>query len=237
MTCNFTGLYVDPGYVDPGYIVEYLQPFPPIWADIPTTAILPAYLYQQYQPDENVESFFIAYNTTAQQYLNYLISLNLPVWISPTITGSLLDWVALNLYGFRRPVLTSGGILLGKGEYNTEQYDVIPYNDSEIIGSSITELVNDDIFKRVLTWNLYKGDGFQFTTRWLKNRVYRFLYGSNGCPTPVYNTYYISILYLANNNINIHVNSEFNIEPIEILQSAIQSDVLYLPFQYNFAVV
>jgi len=38
----------------------------------------------------------------------------------------------------------------------------------------------DDIFKRILTWNLYKGDGNRFSMRWLKRRIARFLFGVNG---------------------------------------------------------
>ena len=32
---------------------------------------LPAYLYQQYQPDADLQAFFDAYNTFSQQNLNH----------------------------------------------------------------------------------------------------------------------------------------------------------------------
>ncbi|MGA3767720.1 hypothetical protein ACPBXC_29065, partial [Escherichia coli] len=38
----------------------------------------------------------------------------------------------------------------------------------------------DDLFKRIMTWNFYKGDGFYFSIPWIKRRILRFLLGVNG---------------------------------------------------------
>jgi hypothetical protein len=38
----------------------------------------------------------------------------------------------------------------------------------------------DDIYRRVLTWHFYKGDGNYFSMPFLKRRVWRFLYGQDG---------------------------------------------------------
>jgi hypothetical protein len=226
--------YIAPGYIDEGYFFEGVEPNIPAWAVNPITEILPSYLYQEYQPDNNVESFFLAYNNSAQNSLDYLINLNLPVWTSNNITGILLDWVALNLYGFSRPYLTTSGVILGGGVYNSVVYNKIPYNEALILSGNVTSLVNDDIFKRVLTWNLYKGDGFQFNVRWLKNRIYRFLNGVNGTPLYPSDTNDISVIYSSGNNITITINPS---TIATILQEAITSEILQLPFQYNFTVV
>jgi len=73
--------YVDEGYWVDGYAVYYQEPLEPDWNVIPVTEILLSYLYQQYSPDQNVGSFFLAYNDLAQASLDYLNALNLPIWI------------------------------------------------------------------------------------------------------------------------------------------------------------
>jgi hypothetical protein len=230
-------LYVDAGYWDDGYTVDIARQDPPSWSLNPTAEILKSYLYQQYQPDENVESFFAAYNITAQQYFDYVQNLNLPIWISDTISGDLLDFVALYLYGFNRPALSISSAILGTGIYNTAEYNTIVYNEAELLSGQVSALVNDDIFKRCLTWNLYKADGFQFTAKWLKNRVFRFLSGVNGVPVQIYDTYGISVTFLSNNDIVIAPDaSQFDAASLLILQKAIEAQILQLPFQYSFSV-
>jgi len=229
--------YVDPGYWVDGYTVSY-QDFPvPTWAVIPVTQILPSYLYQQYNDDPDVGAFFTSYNTTAQAYLDYLTNLNLPVWTSISITDSLLDWVASSLYGFNRPVLTFGGVTLTNGVYNSNVYDLLPYDSAVIHGTSSIVTVSDDIFKRCLTWNLYKGDGFQFNVRWLKKRVIRFLSGFNGVSPRIDNTYNVSVTYNSNKSIVIGVKSFYAPDIVQVLQAAITAQAVQLPFQYNFSVV
>lgn len=242
---DFERYYVEPDYWVDGYTFDSVPVNIPDWAVLPVEAILKSYLYQEYKPDDNAESFFIAYNNIAQSYLTYLINLNLPIWTAPSIAGNLLDWVAKSLYGFDRPVLTTSGIILGAGEYNTVAYnEVAVYNEAVITSGNTTSLVNDDIFKRCLTWNLYKADGFQFNVRWLKNRVRRFVSGANGEPVHVYDTNNISVTYSSGNNIIITVdtsavetNGVITLAIATILQEAIDSEVLQLPFQYNFSVV
>ena len=156
-------LYVDTGYWVDGYTYDYDVENIPTWAILPVTQILPSYLYQQYQPDDNAESFFITYNAIAQSYMDQIVTLNLPIWTSNYVIGDLLTWVGTNLYGFPRPVLAFANTSVSEGFYNSVIYNVKPpYNTSVLSGGSTGVLVNDDIYKRCLTWNLYRGDGYQF---------------------------------------------------------------------------
>ncbi|WP_168409806.1 hypothetical protein [Erwinia amylovora] len=67
--------------------------------------VIPAYLYTQYNDDPNIVAFFTGYSALAQGCLDYLNALNLPCWISSFITGELLDWIALGIYGEGLPLL------------------------------------------------------------------------------------------------------------------------------------
>ncbi len=230
--------YVVDGYWEDGYSYCYQSPSIPDWLVIPVTEILPSYLYQEYQPDSDVESFFIAYNGSAQTYLTYLVNLNLPIWTADTVVGVLLDWVALGLYGYHRPYLTYPNSDVLNGFYNTVVYDTSPPNNEGVLtGGDSATLVSDDIFKRCLTWNLYKGDGFQFDARWLKNRVLRFLIGLNGVAPYIDNTYNISVTYSTGNAIIINLNNMYPSQIVAILQAAIQQGAIQLPFQYIFTVI
>ena len=71
--------------------------------------ILPSYLYTQYNGDPDLEAFFTAYNELSQSNLDKINTLNLPIYT--TKSGVLLEWVALGLYGFTRPVLPKWIIL------------------------------------------------------------------------------------------------------------------------------
>lgn len=201
----------------------------------PVTTPLPAYLYQQYNNDPNLLSFFTAYNTTSQNYLNQINNLNLPIYTG--LSGNLLTFVALGLYGFNRPALPVGVLTIVGGDYNTEDYNTIDYNAAIVSGSSTLLAVTDDIFKRCITWNFYKGDGYQMDTMWLKRRVLRFLQGTNGTDiTNIGDLQYISVAYTSGNFVNIRVTPGYNDTMAQILQSAVIHEVLQLPFQYTFTV-
>jgi len=198
------------------------------------TNILPSYLYQQYANDPTspyLQAFFDAYNTTAQGYLDQLNNLNLPVYTNANITGVLLDWVAQGIYGFPRPSLSAGTAFTHDGVYDTVAYDTTAYTQNVTGTPSPVYTVTDDYFKRILTWNFYKGDGFQYTTTWLKRRVTRFLYGTNGVDFPFDNTYQVSVTYTAPNTVNITIPN-LTISPI--FKAGIQDGVLYVPFQYQY---
>lgn len=193
------------------------------------TKILPAYLYQQYNDDEDLTAFFTAYNVLAQQYLDGTNTLNLPIYTQPT--GMLLDWVALGIYGIVRPSLSTPAVSSPLGVYDTVPYDTTAYTQDIKTSPSSFYVVTDDYFKRIITWNFYKGDGFQYTTEWLKRRIKRFLFGLNGIDFRIDNTYEISVTYTAPNTINIHIP---NLDVSPIFKSAIQGGVLNVPFQYIY---
>lgn len=229
------------------------------------TKILPSYLYSQYTGHDStqyLQPFFDAYNTTAQQYLDQINNLNLPIYTRSSISGDLLDWVALGIYGLKRPVIPQG-YYKNKGEYNTTHLNEGNYNALKKLAPSAFYNVTDDIFKRCITWNFYKGDGYQFNIRWLKNRIARFLGGVNGTDPKIDNTYQISVTFAATDVVNINIKKgiltskggalldtfELDQVPINnptffkayiptdlfpILQAAINAGVLQLPFQYTY---
>ena len=200
------------------------------------TQVLPAYLYQQYTKDpynEDLQSFFTAYNNTSQVYLDNTNSLDLPIYTVQSYP--LLDWVGTSIYGMPRPSISNPVIFSTLGVYDTVPYNTTAYSqDIETSPNSYYE-VTDDVYKRILTWNFYKGDGFQYTTQWLKRRVARFIYGVDGTNIPnIDDIYNISVVYNSNNEITITI-PDLTISPI--FQAAIQSGVLNLPFEYSYTIV
>ena len=98
------------------------------------------------------------------------------------ISGALLDWIGQSLYGYARPLLITNAITGdergGCGWAICGAAPVSIRTAKTVAGTAV--LVNDDIYKRALTWHLYLGDGKQMTIQWLKRRIARFLYGANG---------------------------------------------------------
>lgn len=136
-----------------------------------------AYLYQQYGDDDDVRAFFTALNAGTQAYVDWFNQVNLAYY--PGLTGDLLDWVANGLYGMQRPQLEQQGAPPG-GPLNTEQLNTEPLNTFIPPIAATVYALSDDIFQRILTWNLYKADGKYFCMRWIKRRIMRFLVGANG---------------------------------------------------------
>lgn len=229
------------------------------------TQVIPSYLYWQYNDDLDLQAFVTQFNLMAQQYVDWFVTLNLPVYTSETIVGGLLDWVALGLYGEVRPALPSGESK-SIGPINSYAFNTHVFNFYELVGPQNVYATTDDVFKRILTWNFYKGDGYTFDIRWLKRRIQRFLTGENGADPGVNQTYQISVTFGLGNQVNIDILSgnrvvtggsmlnggsfasqPFNnikstytqLTPFElapILKSAIDSRVVQLPFQYEYVV-
>jgi hypothetical protein len=195
------------------------------------TTQLPAYPFQQYASDENIPAFFDAYNQLSQQQLNQFNGLNLPNYRIQA--GALLDWVGLGLYGEPHqslPVYTVRPL----GPLNTFQINTLPYNAYETITSGEFLPVSDEDYIRIIQWNNFKGDGYQFTVRWLKRRVWRFL-TPFGFLYPE-QTYDISVTFTNSTTVVITVPLA-NYPTAPILQAAIGARVVLLPFQYNFSLV
>ena len=240
------------------------NPVPPYDVQGTVQGTIPSYLYWQYNDDSDLQAFVNSYNTITQTYVNTFNQLNLPVYTGSLITGDLLDWVAQGIYGQTRPVLPSG-LTRYLGAYNTSAYNTIEYNGLDTVGPSTFYTTTDDIFKRILTWNLYKGDGRIFNVRWLKRRIMRFLNGENGTDPGVNQTYQISVTFGSPDQVNINILSNIrtfgggayntvalNTTPLDfspstsmeltafalapVLQSAINSGAVQLPFQYTYVV-
>ena len=98
----------------------------------------------------------------------------------------------------------------------------------------ILQATNDDIYRRVITWNFYKGDGFVFSMQWFKRRVFRFLNGPNGISPDIDNTYSVSVSVSgAAFTVNVATGDPTN---ISLLNSLINSGACATPFQYTFLV-
>lgn len=193
---------------------------------------IPAYLYQQYFDDDDLQAFVSAYNEATQKYINTFNQLNLPIYT--LLSGDLLDWVGRGVYGYSRPIF--GGIAdLTIGPLNTYgPNDKIPLNSQEVIAGTPPPVTTDDIYKRLLTWHFYKGDGKVFNISWLKRRVKRFLIGSDGTAPFISHTNEINLVFTAPKVARITIANS----PSAIyLKAAIENGSAELPFQYSFSVV
>lgn len=239
--------------------------FPPA-APTSMVAVIPSYVYQEYSDDDDVQAFFAAYNGEAQAYISGFNSLNLPIYTDDVISGALLDWVGNGVYGVARPSLSSG-VSRTIGLLNTYAFNTLVMNASKkIVTSGVTDS-SDDVYKRVITWGYFKGDGKLINVRWLKRRIARFLYGINGTNYPVSSTYQISITFGVGNAVSITLAGpqskliggalmntfKFNttlmnyykiqVTPISPLPNAqlwaeaVASGTCEMPFQFNYTVV
>jgi len=192
---------------------------------------LAAYPYVQYNDDDNINAFFIAYNEKAQEYVDFFNEYNLADYNSILIGGELLDWIADGIYGMRRPFLVSGSAAatigpLGTVAIGTGYLGEFAYSTGVIPTYSF---VPDDIFKKVMTWNFFKGDGTVFNINWLKRRVIRFL---NDTTYPD-ETYDVSVQFTSSSEVTIEVATSTN---AEYMQSLVRSNILELPPQFAFTV-
>jgi hypothetical protein len=162
-----------------------------------------SYLYREYNDDDDLQAFVDAYNGQSQQYVDWFNTIGLPVYTGPLISGLLLDWVAQGIYGLTRPVLSSFQSAL-IGPLDTYGFNELGLNESELVGPKDIAATSDDVFKRIITWHMYRGDGRYFNVTWLKRRIMRFLYGVNGTDNndPPYQ---ISVSFGVNNQLNITI--------------------------------
>ncbi len=138
-----------------------------------------AYLYDQYNDDATLQAFVNAFNAIAQGYLDWFNATPLSVYTDSSISWALLDWIAQGVYGITRPSISSE-TTTEYGEWNTAPWNTVPFNGFVIDISGGIQVASDDVFKRLMTWILYRGDGVQMTMQWLRRRVARFIYGTGG---------------------------------------------------------
>ena len=153
------------------------------------------------------------------------------------LTGSLLDWIAAGLYGFTRPTIEAVGIA-PQGPLNTAQLNTITLNDWTSGTPSTFSQATDDLFQRIMTWHLYKGDGKYFTLKWLKRRVKRFLYGANGTDVNVADTSKISIT-ISTDFVTIDLSRITDVSPtlLNNFLYILEGGLLELPPQFVFQVI
>lgn len=152
----------------------------------------PSYLYSQYRDDANMQAFRDSYNDLVLTYLQWFNDNPLAVYSQSTISGSLLDWVGRSIYQISRPVLSTTSTIF-RDSLISLPLIARPLPDSVVYQTGGSQLVSDDVYKRMLTWILYRGDGVNSSLSWLRRRVARFLYGSNGanCDPSDYLSVYI----------------------------------------------
>jgi hypothetical protein len=195
----------------------------------PLQRVIPSYLYQEYADDDDLQAFVDSYNALAQGYHNWFLFTPLGLYTAPGISGALLDWIGQGIYGISRPTLASQTSSITAG-YNSVTYNTIPYNGLVFSENGSSSIATDDIYKRVMTWNLYRGDGQVFTIGWLKNRINRFLNGVNGSDYAVLEE--PPSITVSGNVFTVTAfgNSSFN-----ALQQCYESGALSFPFQYTLA--
>jgi hypothetical protein len=197
------------------------------FSTVPLQQNIPSYLYAEYSDDEDLQAFVDAFNSLAQGYLDWFNQSPLGLYISPFINGPLLDWIGQGVYGISRPVLATTATTRRAG-YNSNAYDTVPYNGQFYASTQTASIATDDIYKRVMTWHLYRGDGQQFSMQWLKNRISRFVNGANGGDWPVLNDP-PSITVSG----NIFTVTAYDSAAYEALKACYANSALQFPFQYT----
>lgn len=185
--------------------------------------IIPSYLYWQYKDDDNLQAFVDSYNSYAQEFAEWFCSLNLPIYTSDPVSGALLDWVGEGLYGYSRPVLGEGR-QEELGPYNTWAFNELDFNGLRNISNATALRVNDDLYRRSLSWHFQKGDGRIFNVRYLKRRIMRWLIGENGIDPGIDQTYRISVSFGYCCQVNI---------TLVIFKSVVLSGAFYNTFAFN----
>ena len=196
---------------------------------------IPSYLYQEYNDDTNVQAFVTTFNAIGQSYLDWFNTINYPVYANnPNVVADVLNWVGASLYGYPRPVLAGSAAQI-IGAFGTVVYGELAYAANEQIGSTEAYVTPDDVYKRCLTWHLYKGDGRQFTTKWLKRRIMRFLYGVDGTDFVIDQTYPVSVA-ISGTTVTITLTGT----PVfisSVFAAAVVSGALELPPFYTYDIV
>lgn len=199
------------------------------FATLPLQQCVPSYLYWEYSDDQDLQAFVASFNSLTQGYLDWFNDTPLGLYTSPNINGPLLDWIGSGIYDISRPVLSTQTTTVRAG-YDEFPYNTVPYNYLSYSTSGTAEIASDDIYKRMMTWNLYRGDGQMFTMGWLKNRVNRFLNGANGSDYPVLND--PPSITVSGNTFTI---TSFSSPVFTALQDLVTNRLVSVPFQYNFA--
>jgi hypothetical protein len=198
--------------------------------------IVPARPYQEYNDDDHINTYFTAHNALMQIRFDLLDNTPLSDYTNPLVCGSLLDWLAEGVYGIARPQISNYHVRV-IGPCNTYGLNYLPAMAKEYTldeGSSYT--ASDDIYKRVITWHAYDGDGRTFSFTWLKRRLVRFLNGAWGKDYPVDDLTSVSVNFTANRVITITLPTVAQNHVSAILADCIVSSVVELPLNFTWKV-
>jgi hypothetical protein len=187
------------------------------------TQVIKQYIYQQYQDDLDLQAFVDSFNGIAQGYVDWANSIGIPIYTN--LFGALLDWIGVSLYGLPRPIV---GALSG-AIYGAFFYDQATYGSGNV---NVTQ-ATDDVYKRVLTWKLHRGDGRYTNIQWLKRRIKRFIIGTNGTSPDIDHTHEISVQFGPNNAITVVINYPQDPASVTLACQYINLGVLDVPFQYS----
>lgn len=166
-----------------------------------------AYLYTQYMDDDNIQAFITAYNQLSNEIYQWMKNANLPIFTGNYSYGEQLKWIAKGIYSQDPPIIVTSK-KVSRGPYNTLLFNQQPYNTRLVKTTSNQITVSDDVFKRIMTWNFYKGDGFNFTIPWLKRRIMRFLTGVNGTDVINDQQFNISVTF-GDVEINVYIHQQY----------------------------
>ena len=197
--------------------------------------IIPSYLYQQFADDADLQAMRDAYNDYAQQYLDWFNRVPLGVYTSPLITEALLDWIAAGIYGMARTPIAYGADRF-YGPLNTYGMNSLAFNTRKDLSSGTSYAMTDDIFKRVITWNFYKGDGQVFSINWFKRRCARFLTGTDGVDGLFGSTYGVSVKVGAKIVTVVLSASSGTSGAATYLQACLTAGIVNLPIGYIWEV-
>lgn len=206
----------------------------PAQSPVSVLKTIPAYPYVQYQDDDNITAFFDALNIYSQAYLDWFNALDLPIYTQAPVAGPLLDWVGQSIYNTARPGLPTSEGSPEIGPVNTFYTNEIAVNGYVPAVPDTYISVNDDFYRRILTWKLYCGDGDFASIPWLKRRINRFLNGVNGTDVTDNTTYEVSITSTGVRQWTITLPSG---TASLIFQNAVIGNIIELPFQASWTVV
>lgn len=197
--------------------------------------IIKSYPYTDYMDDENVTAFFMAYNKLAQEIYDWMVNSRLPVFIGVFNAGDQLKWIAYGIYGQTPPSMVTSKRLV-YGPYNTITFNQLAYNVRQRVTKNSQVTTSDDVFKRIMTWNFYKGDGVTFSIPWLKRRVRRFLEGVDGTDINNDQQYGVSVALDGSGGINIILSQSaqtdgyIDLSFAVVFKSAFDNNLLHMPF-------
>lgn len=185
---------------------------------------LDIFAYDQWQGIPEVVAYFGATKHFTHEIIRELTEKSFSDYFK--FKGDMLDYIALCIYGEMRPAYLNSGDYKAFGALNSLPLNQDPLNSTKVMWDTDGEAVTDEIFRRIITWNFYKGDGRMPSIPWIKRRCKRFLTGNWLDQGDLGN---ISLKF--NRNVITIKSTGFGIWD-KILGDAIESGVLKLPFGF-----